>query len=79
MLKFKCSPASNRRSYAKIHSTVIVREMKKKSRATIDGGGRTEATRDGDSLKKSWDFSGRMPSEQNITKTSFAACRYPPG
>lgn len=69
--------SGNRCSYARVHSTVIVREMKKKSRATIDGEGRTEATRDGDSLKKSWDFSGGMPSEQNITKTSFAACRYP--
>lgn len=65
---------SNRYSYARIHSTVIVREMEKKSGATIDGGGRTEAARDGDSLKKFWDFSGETPSERNITKTSFAAC-----
>lgn len=55
--------SSNRCSYARIHSTVIVRETKKKSRATIDGGGRTEAARDEDSLKKSWDFSGGTPSE----------------
>lgn len=47
----KCLSLDQQCSYARILSAVIVRKMKRKDRATIDEGGRTEAASDGELLE----------------------------